>query len=588
MRRIITLLLLIGGVQLVLLIGAGQLPPPKLVLWAIAAAAAVGVGISCAVRKVEGEGPAEPLTKLRDLTNRSAGASPSTFVAIGTALLLFVASCTYLFATAKLQHRTFSPAYEDEFSYILQAKMLASFRLWTAKHELADFFESFQIVTEPVYASIYFPGAAMVYAIGEWFSAPHWVVPLFLSGCCVVLLQRIVAMLFGEPAGWTAAVMLVGLTIFRLQSIMSMAQIPVLCAGLLMTWTWLRWRQNPRMIWMVVLGAAAGWAMITRPVDGLCFTLPLGAAVLLDLWPRGSAVKIKPIGVAVLAALPFLSLQLIQNYGVTGSIFHTPFQLYADLYNPGTNYGFNAPPAEPKTALPQKIAYYNRMTRPLLREHSPAASARLTIQRRIPETIRNGLPHAVLFALLPVGLLALRRVEVAVVVAPLFLLPMLYWPYAFRLPHYTLSAAPAVIVLALAGVEGLVEISGRFRTAVRAFGLLGCALVSVAELPEFNRTNFDEYFPAPQVQTVAKKIEALPREPAIVLFRWSERGDPQEEPVYNISDWRIDRNLIIRAHDLGARNMELIKYYQRVSPRAVYLYDRADDSITLLDDSTAE
>jgi hypothetical protein len=47
--------------------------------------------------------------------------------------------------------------------------------------------------------------------------------------------------------------------------------------------------------------------------------------------------------------------------------------------------------------------------------------------------------------------------------------------------------------------------------------------------------------------------------------------------VYNVDVAWPDDALIIRAHDLGARDVEIIEYYGRAQPqRNVYVVDRAE------------
>ena len=49
------------------------------------------------------------------------------------------------------------------------------------------------------------------------------------------------------------------------------------------------------------------------------------------------------------------------------------------------------------------------------------------------------------------------------------------------------------------------------------------------------------------------------------------------EPVYNTSVAWPDDAPIVRAHDLGSRNIELIRYYAEHQPqRTFYLFDRGN------------
>src|SRR5688500_12800871 len=99
--------------------------------------------------------------------------SPATrrWVAIFVAALAAI----YLLATALYQERDFFPRFHDEHAYMLQAQMLARGRLWMPQHELADFFETFHIFVKPVYAPIYFPGAALMHVPAVWLALPYWV-----------------------------------------------------------------------------------------------------------------------------------------------------------------------------------------------------------------------------------------------------------------------------------------------------------------------------------------------------------------------------------------------------------------------------
>ena len=93
----------------------------------------------------------------------------------------------------------------------------------------------------------------------------------------------------------------------------------------------------------------------------------------------------------------------------------------------------------------------------------------------------------------------------------------------------------------------------------------------------------DERFHAEQLRTIDAKLASLPPAKLIVLFRFSPQRMSPDEPVYNPDVLYPDNSPIIRAHDRGERNIELYRYYAERQPdRIVYLYDRADDSLTEL------
>src|SRR5205814_2708103 len=79
---------------------------------------------------------------------------------------------------------------------------------------------------------------------------------------------------------------------------------------------------------LIVMGIIAGWAAITRPVEALCYALPLALFALLTFTRLPSQKKYSTLLSIVFAAAPFIALQMIFNIGVTGDALHTPYQLY--------------------------------------------------------------------------------------------------------------------------------------------------------------------------------------------------------------------------------------------------------------------
>jgi len=59
------------------------------------------------------------------------------------------------------------PRIPDEFSYLFLADTLAHGRLANPAPSFPEFFETFHVITKPVYASKYFPAQGLFLAIGE-------------------------------------------------------------------------------------------------------------------------------------------------------------------------------------------------------------------------------------------------------------------------------------------------------------------------------------------------------------------------------------------------------------------------------------
>lgn len=582
MRKVVVALLLIVGVQAWLLFGSGYWGR-NVQLMLLVAALIVALLIQLVASLI-------PNFAHAYLGALDRVCHPSRLALAMLSILIAAGATIYLYSDARYQKRTFTPKYHDEFSYIIQTRMAAQGRLWAPSPPAPwpEFFESFQLITYPQYASIYFPGSAMIYAPGVWFGWPFWLMPLLLSGAIVGLTFRLIAEITDDAIlGFLAALMMLGIPVFRLQSLMVMAQIPALFFALVMVLAWLRWREKHGIGWAILIGASAGWCAITRPLDALCVAIPLGIAMLFDL-RRARGKRMTSIIAILLAAAPFLVLQAGFNKVIGGRVLRTPFEFYARHYFPQTTYGFHTfnPNIRPLSSLPQMQAYYDNVALPFIKGHQPAKMLSNWKENRFRLTVLTDAPTWLMIGLMPVGLMGLtdRRRWVVWSVLPLFV--VLYFFYTFFLAHYPLIAAPAVLVNILLSVEVIRTTWPRAQVFTPTFLLLALICLSVTELPETNRVAHDEWFDAPQLQRIDQTIAAKVKSPAIVLFRFGGSANPEEEPVYNIDVVHPDQAPIIRAHDLAPeKNLELFRYYASRSPdRSVYLYDRANDSLTFLGD----
>jgi hypothetical protein len=486
----------------------------------------------------------------------------------------------YLGITAANEHRQLFPYIHDEFSYLIQAHQFATGHLWMPAHPVGEFFDSFQLFAKPVYASAYFPGTALLYVPGVWMHLPAYITSLIVSGAITGLLFWITAKLLDPVWGFLAILLLLSDVEYRQASTLALAQAPLLLYALSATVAWLQWRAKGQLRLVFLTGLFLGLAAVTRPVDALCFSIPIGVAVLLRNAKQSWAL--------VAGAIPLICLQMILNHGITGHWMQTPFGLYADRDYPGTGYGFHPydPSVKPQSNLPQKQALYREYQATLI-EHRPANILRDLLHPHGPfDGARLGLvfsqytavPFPLLFPLLPLSLLGLNRTR-GVILSGLPLFVLLYIPYVFFFPHYVLSTAPALIIGILLGTNVLCSTW----KSIRRFAEVGMTLLiagsAIAALPQWTPTS-DDVFSADLLAAVNQQLAALPHQPAVVLFTYDPKRNTHEEPVYNADVAWPDNAEIIRAHDLANENQKIFNYYAQHQPkRFFYRFDERDRTI---------
>ena len=609
-RQVPTIALLIIGGMLWLAFGVGS--GIGLVRWLVILAA-MGIALLPPVT-----------TRVLAALDRLRQPSPRT-LAMATILIGAAAAC-YFVLTAFLQDRDLFPRTHDDSSYYLGMQMLARGRPWMPAHDLADFFESFYILTKPFYCSIYFPGTALMFVPTVWFHLPTWLMPAMVSGAAVAMLYRIVTELIDAAAGALAALLLVSLTWLRTYTVLLMSQGPMLLLGLLMIWSWLRWRQEKRWGWSLALGVFGGWAAITRPIDALAFAIPILVGIVMDILsgttpldcvrdlaqppsavfdrrsksdrktsafggiqPRAAVPQvIVTAGMLLIGALPFSALQLVFDIGVTGNAFKTPYTLYLDRNQPGSTFGFHRfdPKLKPASALPQIQADYE-LTKTYLRHHQPdnfLGPWLHTTESRPPhlEMIAGTtLPAGILLVLAPAGLLGLADRRRAVLFATLPVFVALYLFNPFFLEHYAIPIIPAVLLCILLGVQTVARAWPRYTgalTAALTCGIVAAAVTGTWEVNHLIVTGkrqqvTDEPLPSSYLREIHDRIQGRR---AVVLFQYSPGDNWKEEPVYNSDVAWPDNAEVVRAHDLGPRDQEIVEYYARRQPDRMFFTVRRD------------
>lgn len=507
-------------------------------------------------------------------------------------MAVFVVSLAYLALTAVLQGRPMFPRFHDEMAYLLQARMLTAGKLWLAPHAFPEFFDTFYVLQKPVYAVQYFPGAALMYALGVLTGLSSVVMPLMLAAACVALAIRVAGEVAGRTPGLIAGLCVLANRNLRIQSTLAQAQVPALLLALIAAWAFLRWRRKLEARWAVVGGAALGWLAITRPLDGVACALPLLVAMAytcvlgtrgVDLSEGNSGRVLPRIGktfaLGCAGALPFLLLQLAFNVGVTGSALRTPFAAYADRDLPGLELSLHptVPDRRPESSLPQKQLSFEQWRRAVAERAEGGPVPALT--KLIPQQIvLGGLPHPVLLVVLLPGLVLLRGPARWTIVGFALLQPLLYLLYPLYLIHYVVPLLGGFAVLVALGARAVSEAFGARAGAVAALLTVG---VCLATLPEATHSLDDpDRSAGAELKVLQEKLKALPTS-AVVFATYSPGVNFQQEPVYNLAAAGIDDNLIVLAHDLGQHNDSLMNYYRKSQPsRKFYRFDRATGTLT--------
>jgi len=522
---------------------------------------------------------------------------PSTRRRRTNSLRIWLAASIYLALTALRQHRDFGMRVQDEMMYLLQVRMLAAGHLYLPAHPMADFFQTFYIFTHPVYAGMYFPGASFFFVPAVWLHLPMWVVSIAISGAIVALTYRITTELTDGVWGGLAGLLVVAVPTFRTLSLQVLSYLPMALLGLLMIWAYLHFRREKRTGWAALIGTLAGWAAITRPLDAICFAAPIGIAILMDLGGMGispvhSTANDKhgrdahatlpkatlTIFVAVLCAVPFLTLQLLLNHGITGRWLQTPVQKYEELYWPGVAFGLHPhvlPGEHPMAnSLPQFKNNYQRFVLPHF-----TGKAR-TPPRPFTQTLNWTLPQTVLIVFLPISLLGWHKHRRWIPGSILLLFPTAYVTWVMFLPFYACVVAPLIAFAVVLGATQIIENFPLYRKAISTWLAASIFFLAVISLPEFAGKDKSPY--SEVMQTYTKLAASIPRR-AVVFFRYPT-DDPmawRHEQTYNIDAANIDDQFIVRAQDLGERNIELIQYYQaRQQDRDYYLFEQSTKRLT--------
>jgi hypothetical protein len=346
------------------------------------------------------------------------------------------------------------PGVLDEYSYLLAADTFAHGRLTNPTHQLWMYFESFNIIQQPTYASKYPPLQGLVMAFGQVFLGhPWWGVYLstgILGGALYWALAGWV------PRRWAMLGSFLALLQWELLSYWmnsywggSLAAI----GGALLLGSFPRLQRSLRRKSAgIVLLMALGLAILanTRPYEGMMFSIPLLIAAAWRVLRRGTRLSARILLPAVLLLAVTAGWMALYNWRVTGKPWRMPYAEHERQYNIAPVFIFLPLRPAPAYRHPIMAAWW---------QQDPSLHARQD------GMFRYLLNHAYMLLIFYVGpallvayaALWLRRSEGTIrwLVALLLFQILAILLVAYPLPHYASAATSLILLLAVYGLRSL-------------------------------------------------------------------------------------------------------------------------------------
>lgn len=467
-----------------------------------------------------------------------------------------------------------TPGVSDDFSYLLLADTLAHFRLANATHPMHRFFETFFVLQEPTYSSIFPLGQGLVLAVGQVFFRHPWAgVAMSVGAFCALCYWMLRAWVTPSwaLAGGLLAVFEFGPLNQWMNSYWGGAV--AAAAGCLVFGALPRLRREFRLRDAVLLGAGIGISMLTRPFESVLLI------VCVALFIRPKAVPF-----AAAAIVPAIALIAAHNYAVTGSVVRLPYMVSRYQYGVPTTFTFQAIP-EPHRELTreQKLDYEIQSDVHGTGPDTPARFVGRLLQRA---RFVRFFWVAPLYLALPFFLLLLgewRYVWVTISLA-VFALGTAFYPYFYT--HYVAAVTCLFVLVGIAGLERLSRLNRPAAAILLAlcvvhfgfwYGLHVIAAPAMAtELWRYETWDaINQGDPQGRIAVNDKLAQAPGKQ--LVFVRYGPQHQ-FEECVHNGAD--IDASRVVWARDLGTEeDQRLMAYYP---DRTVWILEPDAKPVSLL------
>jgi hypothetical protein len=455
-----------------------------------------------------------------------------------------------------------SPGVSDDFSYVLLADTLRHFRLANPPHPLHQFFETFFVLQEPTYSSIFPLGQGLALAIGWMIFGHPWAgVAISIGTFCALCYW----MLRGwTTPGWSLAGGLLAVIEFGpLNQWMNSywGGAVSASAGCLVFGALPRLLRSGRVRDSAVLGLGLALQLLTRPYE---FAFLLVSVILFFLPSLGKLTKLAP---ALLVLTPAIALMLLHNRQVTGSLATLPYSLSQYQYGVPTSFTFQPIPTPQRPLTREQQLDYEIQSK----VHGDGIDTFAKFWDRFTTRIRfyRFFFLAPLYLVVPVFLLAIREFRFLWVLFALtaFSLGTNFYPYFYT--HYVAAATCLFVLVSIIALDRLQSLTGRLPPRLIVYLCVAhfvfwYALYASRNEPLLRTLTPYETWDAinrgdPEGRIAINRQLAQSAGKQLVFVRYYPPHEFQEW-VHNGAD--IDAGQIVWARDLGRdENEKLRRYY---------------------------
>ena len=462
-----------------------------------------------------------------------------------------------------------TPNVSDDFSYVLIADTLRHFRLANPTHALHQFFETFFVLQEPAYSSIFPLGQGLVLALGWTIFAHPWAgVALSIGALCALCYWML--RVWVTP-GWALIGGLLAVIEFGpLNQWMNSywGGTVSACAGCLVFGALPRLRESGRHRDAVWLGLGLALQLLTRPFEAIFLLISVPLFLLLDM--RRLA---RPVAIAALVVTPAIGLMLLQDKQATGRFTTLPYMLSRYQYGVPTTFTTQPLPTPHRSLTREQQLDYDAQSE----AHGPGTDTFASYWSRWASRLRFYrfflLPP--LFLALPAFLLALREYRFAWVAGTIviFSLGTNFYPYFYT--HYIAAVTCLFVLMSIVGLERL----SRWMIRGSAVGQESARIILFLCAAHFvfwyglHASRNDDLYAAMTPFETWNAINHGDPEGRIAINRQLDSAQGQQLvfvrywPQHQFQEWvhnaaGIDHARVIWARDLGSdENQKLLRYY---------------------------